>query len=324
MTHERGFTLIELLVVIAIIGILAAILLPALARAREAARRASCANNLKQFGLVFKMYSGESPGGRFPPIQHQMACSAGSCMGALLTPCCYCVYPEYATDPKIYVCPSSATHTVDDMFTDDGVAGLSRETEDYWWHAMWSYLYLGFVYDLCDEDPANLEDASGMVGLLEAMGADLGLIPENPTIPAQFMYQWLQLLTNQEYPFLEPLDRANYPDVFRILDRDTVAKPGSNLEGWGNAHGNVVHRLAEGIERMVVQDIANPAATARAQSEIFIMFDLVALKAENFNHVPGGSNVLYMDGHVDFLKYPSTNAPVTGSFALGMSMFPSH
>src|SRR5258708_7839174 len=71
--RKRGFTLIELLVVIAIIAILAAILFPVFAQAREAARKSACLNNLKQIGPAMLMYAGDADEVLPPPFTNPVA-----------------------------------------------------------------------------------------------------------------------------------------------------------------------------------------------------------------------------------------------------------
>jgi hypothetical protein len=94
--------------------------LPALARAREAARRSSCANNLKQVGLVVKMYASESPDQRFPSVKRFLLDeNTGECdipnglrLGQEPPPDFFfnvsSLYPEYLTDLNVLVCPSDS------------------------------------------------------------------------------------------------------------------------------------------------------------------------------------------------------------------------
>lgn len=94
--RATGFTLIELLVVIAIIAILASILFPVFARARENARRASCQNNLKQIALGFTQYAQDYDG--LLPYYPYDGDESPSVMGK--------VYP-YVKSSQVFRCPSS-------------------------------------------------------------------------------------------------------------------------------------------------------------------------------------------------------------------------
>jgi len=112
MTKHRGFTLIELLVVIAIIAILAAILFPVFARAREKARQASCQSNVKQIALAQLQYI-QDYDERFDPDATTVPAPGyllpdGSTyyVGAMLWH--YHIYP-YAKNHQLFTCPSSSS-----------------------------------------------------------------------------------------------------------------------------------------------------------------------------------------------------------------------
>lgn len=260
----RGFTLIELLVVITIISILAAMLLPALGRAREQARRISCMNNLRQMGISFVIYSSENRGA-YPSIQIFIGDHGDIKNTRVLMFNGPAMYPDYVSDARVLVCPSDR-----DGFREfergrwsrpDGPDGtrVGGSINPFLLDSL-SYVYIGWLFrSEWLVDPAT-GDAS--LAFAEAFHAVLNGAP------------------------------AALDDAWSFTDENGVTRS--------------VLRLSDGIERFLIEDINEPSKTILPPSRIPTMFDRMSLDTTEWNHIPGGANVLYMDGHAEYVKYPSS------------------
>ena len=129
--RSRGFTLIELLVVIAIIAILAAILFPVFARARENARKSTCQSNLKQIGLAASQYRQDydqtSPSFIYAAVAYNHSANSNPCTAVYMTD----LFQPYVKNWGVFRCPTTNRGPYNNSNSTCGISGHSGVTWSY-------------------------------------------------------------------------------------------------------------------------------------------------------------------------------------------------
>lgn len=252
---KKGFTLGELLVVILIIGILAALLLPGLARRRETKHRAACANNLKQLDLVLLWYAQENKD-QFPPIDRKK----NNFLFDLAL-----VYPQYLQGAFMIVCPG-------DPESDPQKDFRLRSNSDH-----------------RDFPPGTIH-------------------PDCMTDMSYCYLGWEVMSDEEAEAFFRAYDRLS-PEHYGmdILDPEdgSVRFEVSKMRGT-----SCIFRSSFSSD----QEYEEAVAGLRETSEIPIMWDRPYTDTSKFSHVPAGGNVLYLDGHVEFVEF-GEKFPMTETMA---------
>jgi len=295
--HPTGFTLVELLVVITIIGVLIALLLPAVQAAREAARRMQCSNNLRQIGLAMHNFADERGG--FPPSRTLSPVYRGWVVDILPDIEQEPLRKQYHYDEQFYSannqpvvstplsflrCPSTPDHNmVIDLIWTDMKTGSSTNygkaaTSDYW------------VYH------TGGKTFSGSTSWSNAIGAAPG--STGTPIP-------LSKITDGLSQTGVVWEEAGLPEhwILGVRQSDTVRNTFSGACGPGWAYN-----LSSSTARVYSSDGSTSYYSTYSASYTVAQYEAMYPCAINCNNAygvyafhPAGANVLFCDGSVHFL-----------------------
>jgi prepilin-type N-terminal cleavage/methylation domain-containing protein/prepilin-type processing-associated H-X9-DG protein len=304
--RRKGFTLVELMISIAVIAILAAALLPALARARESARKSNCQKNLKQLGALLDMYVDDDPRAFYP---RNIAAKN------FYTPDDP-FFPEYLKDVTLLLCPSDSGGDPDQYgrltTTANGGYGDINRHRGYsagdihpdCLHAE-SYTYVQTAFD------------NTLGGMFNLIASTIVLFANGPYfastnefLSGYFTTPGIWRKTTLYGPGPACTDFASYSGV-------AIAAGYGSLNKSGNIDNSWMCHLRAGINDMmgVPTALGGFKSGYVEPSNVLMMWDQVSSVTSGFNHAPSASNILFMDGHVETQLYDSDNL---------MAPFPMH